>query len=482
MKEGPQGGTLAFLTQEQVERIHKASIRLLEDNGLRCESKLIFDLFRKHGARVDADTHMLRVPEELVKEALRTAPRSFVWCGRDSANDLLVENNRVYFGMGGTSEPLFWDFRLQKPRPPTKNDMVTVTSVGEALPNVDFIMALCSAADVASEAHYFHEYDAMFRNTTKPICYSAPGQRYAVHALSMAAAVAGGEEQLRKRPSLLLMCQPVSPLTVGEYMEGGIEFARAGVPVLSAPGPMIGATSPVTLAGTLVQINAEALFGIVLVHLASPGAPVCYSPHTATMDVRTTCCTYGGTEQTVARAAVAQLGRFYGLPSFGLGGGTDSKCPDAQAAAEATQGMLVNALAGLTLTQTMGTMAGGMYGSLEMLVICDEIVNMVKRVLAGIRVDEETLAEDLIREVGPGGHYMDQEHTVRMYRKELFTPMFFDRAGIPAWEQAGSKPIDQVAREKVEQILAEHQPTPLLPAADAALERALAAAKREFVG
>lgn len=481
MKEGPQGGALTFLTAEQMQRIHEASLRLLEDHGLRCESRLIFDLFRSGGALVDAETRMVRVPRDMVSQSLQTTPHSFVLCGRDPRMDLLIENNRVYYGMGGSAEPFFWDWRLQMPREPTKSDMVAATRVADALPCVDFVMSLCSAGDVPSLVHYFHEYDAMFRNTTKPIVYSAPSQRDAVHILEMAAAVSGGEVELRRRPNILLMAQPVSPLTVGEYMDGMVEFARAGVPVLSSPGPMMAATSPASLAGTLVQINAEALFGVVLVQLVQPGAAVGYAPHTATMDVKTTRCTYGGTEQSVARAAVAQLGRFYGLPSFGLGGGSDAKCPDAQAAAEVMQGMLLNGLAGLTLTQTLGTMAGGMYGSLEMVVICNEIAAMVKRVLAGIRVDEETLAEDVIRRVGAGGHYLDQEHTTRMYRGEFYIPNLFDRSGIDDWREAGAKSIDHVAREKVQHILAEHHAPPLPDAASQDLKLALARAERAFL-
>jgi trimethylamine--corrinoid protein Co-methyltransferase len=250
-----------------------------------------------------------------------------------------------------------------------------------------------------------------------------------------------------------------------------IEFAAQGMPILFSPGLMLGATAPATLAGALVQGNAENLAGIVLAQLLKPGTPVLYGVHTAVMDMRTMRCTYAGTEQSLGRAAMAQLARYYGLPCFNTGAGCDSKAIDVQAAAEATMGIFLNALAGLTLTQTMGTMAGGTFGSLEMLVICEEIVAMAKHILRGIEVSEEKLAVDVIKGVGPGGHFLDLEHTLRQFRQEFFFPRLFDRRGIPAWEADGAKGIDEVAQSRVRAILAEPPPQILLPSAEHALDQ-----------
>jgi trimethylamine--corrinoid protein Co-methyltransferase len=479
VEQGLPGGFLNVLSDSDVERIDSASLELLEQHGVCSESDLITGIFRKAGARVDTQSHTIRVSGDMVGAALKSAPKSFLFYGRKPEMDLQLEPGHVYFGMGGSPEPFFYDYDLGAPRPPTMCDMVACTRLGEALEHVDFVMCLCSAGDMPQDSQHYYEYDVLLRNTTKPLVCSAPGRRYAAHLLEMAAAASGGEEALRRRPSVAFFAQPVSPMKVGRYSEGMFEAAAFGVPVLSSPGPMMGATSPASLAGTLAQINAEALFGIVLSQLIRPGSPVFYAPHTGVMDMVTAQCTYGSPEQALARAAVAQMGRFYNLPTFGLGGGVEAKLPDGEAVAQATMGMLLNALSGLTLTQTLGTLASGLYGSAEMLVICDEIVHMLERVLGGISVTDETLALDAIKGVGHGGHFLDHEHTVRLFRQELFFPALFRRQTLERWQKDGQKSITQVSHERVEDVLAKAGPVPLLPGADVALERALAAALGE---
>jgi trimethylamine--corrinoid protein Co-methyltransferase len=480
VKKSPLISMLNVLDEPQIRLIHENSLALLRTHGVKSESGLIFDIFRKAGADVDLDTRVVRLPQPMVEEALTLAPKSFVIYGREEKMDLLAEAGRPYFGMGGTSEPFVWDYGLGKPRQPTVADMVANTRVGQAAENIDFIMALCSAGDVPKSEIYLHEYDAIFRNTSKPVIYTAPGRRFAARFIEMAVAASGGEAAFRKRPWIVLYTQPICPMVIGTYSEGMVDAAEMGVPLMASPGPMMGATSPVSLAGTLVQVNAEALFNVVLAQLIKPGAPVIYAPHTGVMDMVALQSLYASPEQALARAAVGQLGRFYGLPTFGTGGGVEAKLPDAEAAAEAMMGLLLNALSGLTLTQTLGTMASGLYGSPEMLVICDEMANMIKRVLAGIRVDDEMLAVDVIREVGHGGHFMEHEHTVRHFRSELFFPMLFRRQSIAQWSERGGKSILDIAHERVESILASSGAVQLPPGASAALEVALHEATEEI--
>lgn len=463
MKHGPKGGLLSVLSEADLERIHEAALHVLEEHGVRCDSGPLRRVFAGGEARVEAATGMVRIPPALVRWALDAAPRSFILCGRDPAHDLLLEQPRVYYGLGGSAVPFVWDHRQQRARPAVGADVETATRVGHLLPHADFIMSLASAGDAPEPLHYLHEYRAILRSTTKPVVYSAPGRAYAAAFLEMTAAASGGEAALRDRPSAMLFTQPVSPLQITEYNEGMIEFAAMGAPILYSPGAMMGATSPATLAGALVQGHAENLAGVVLSQLLKPGTPIVYGPHTPVMDMRTARCTYAGTEQALARAAMAQLARRIGLPSFSTGAGCDAQTPDAQAAAEATLGICLNALAGLTLTQTMGTMGGGAMGSLEMLVICDEIVAMAKRILAGIAVSDETLAVNVIAEVGPGGHFLDHEHTARMFRGEFFFPGLFGRRSLEEWEQGGSLRAEVAARARLEQLLAEPAPA-ILPA------------------
>jgi trimethylamine--corrinoid protein Co-methyltransferase len=478
MKEGIVGGAFNVLSETDLHRVHSASISLLEKQGVVSKSDLILQTFQKGGANVDVNSGQVRLPPEMVDAALESAPNSYLFYGRDPAMDILLESGRVYYGMGGGSEPYFWDYDLGQPRTPTKADMVACTRLGQALPNIDFVMALCSARDVPEEQSFFHEYEAIFRNTTKPVIYSAPGRRLAARFLEMAAAACGGEIELRRRPWVAFFVTPVSPLQITPLEESIFEAAPFNIPVLLCPGPMMGATSPATVAGNLVQTNAEALFVLVLSQLIKPGSPVIYSPMTPAMDMRIAQCTYGSAEQALGRVAVAQLGRFYNLPSFGTGA-SEAKLPDAAAASEAMMSMLLNALSGLTMTQTLGTLSSGLYGSQEMLLICHEMVHMIKRIMGGITITDETLALDVIDEVGPGGHFLDHDHTVRMFREELFFPILFQRQSIEQWLEAGARPIVDVAHERAQEILANSGPVPLPPGADEALERVLREAIEE---
>jgi len=473
MKLGPQGGVLNPLSASDLARIHEASLHILEACGLRCLSPSLLQVFAQGGAQVNRKTLMVRINREVVARALELAPKSFVLHARDPAYDLLLEQPRVYFGLGGSAVPLFLDHEIGDLRPPVLADMVAVTRVGHALPQVDFVMALASAGEVPEQLHYLYEYHAILSNTLKPVIYSAPSHLDAAMFLEMAAAASGGEAALRARPSVMLFTQPVSPLEIGDYNEGMFQFAALGAPILYSPAPMLGASGPATLAGALAQGNAENLAGVVLSQLIRPGTPIVYGVHTPVLDMKTARCTYAGTEQALARSAMAQLARSYGLPVFCTGAGCDAKAVDAQAAAEATMGIFLNALSGLTLTQTMGTMGSGTFGSMEMLVICDEIVAMAKRVIHGIEVSEETLAVDTIEKVGPGGHFLDQEHTLHHFRREFFFPCLFDRGGIENWRDAGSPRVEEAARARVRQILAAQPPQAVPPAIQQSLDKCL---------
>jgi trimethylamine--corrinoid protein Co-methyltransferase len=473
MKPAAQGGTLNVLSEAAVERIHSASLSILANYGVFSESDLILDIFARSGAIVDRESRRIRIPPEIVISALQTAPSSFTFYGRDPQYDLNLQQGPVYFGSGGSSEPFIWDYSLGTPRSPTKADMVACTRIGQAARHIDFVMALCSARDYPSEQIFLHEYDALIRNTQKPILYSCPDRWHTQVFIEMAAAACGGEDEFRRRPPVMFFNTGISPLRIGTFSEGMVDAIQSGVPVTICLGPMMGATSPATLAGTLAQINAEALFGIVFAQVIQPGAKVVYGPHVAVMDMSTAQCTYGSAEQTLGRAAVAQMGRYYNLPTFGLGGGVEAKLPDAEASAQAMMGMFANAQSGLTLTQCLGTLASGLYGSPEMLLICDEMVHMIKRFLAGIQVSDETLALDVIQELGPSGNYLTHDHTAQWFRKELFFPVLFRRQSIDTWVESGARPVVDLAHERVEALLAKGAPTLLPAGADQELERIL---------
>ncbi len=480
MKTGANGGILNILSEIDVQRIHRSALALLQDPGILSESDLFLDIFARSGALVDRETRVIRVPPQMVEAALKSAPASFVLYGRRAPEmDLLLEPGRVYYGMGGTSEPFIWDYDTGRARQPTKADMVDSTRVGQALPNIDFVQTICMSGDMPTEQIFFHDFDAIFRNTTKPTVINILERPFTQRLLAMAAAASGGEAELRAHPSALGIVTPVSPLKITTLNEGIIDAIQAGVPILYSPGPMMGATGPATVAGTLVLTTAEVLFGVVLCQLIQPGAAVVLKPDTDVFDMRTTQCTYGSPEQDLGKMAVAQLARFYKLPLSGLGGGVEGKVPDAEAASEAMLSMLLNGLAGVNLNQSLGTLAFGLYGSMEMVVICDEIARMIKHVLRGIPVDDDTLAVAVIREAGHGGSFLQMDHTVRHFRQELYFPMLFRRQSIDQWLQSGAKMSHEVAHDRVRDILAKAGPVPLPPSVDVALEQALHDATNE---
>jgi trimethylamine---corrinoid protein Co-methyltransferase len=474
MKPGARSGSFTIISEADVERIYQAALELLMEPGFLSESDLFLDIFEKGGAKVDRSARTIRVPKELVEWAITSAPKSFTLYGRnDPSMDLQVELGRTYYGMGGTSEPQYWDYDLRCARQPTKQDMIHNTRVGHALTNIDFVQTLCMSGDMPTSHTFFHDYDAIFRNTTKPTVMNVLERPFTQSWLEMAAAVSGGEAALRERPSMLGIVTPVSPFKIAVMNEGLIDAVLAGVPILYSPGPLMGATSPATVAGTVALTQAEVLFGVVLTQLIKQGAPVILKPDTDVFDMKTTQVTYGSPEQDLGKVASVQLAKRYGMPIYGLGGGVEGRLPDAEAAAESMETMLLVSLAGMTMCQSLGTLACGMYGSAEMAVICDEMVHMTRRILAGFEVNDETLALDVIREAGYGGNFLKMKHTSRWFRKEMFFPSLFRRQTTEDWVKAGSKTIDKVAHDKVLQILESAGPVELLPGADQELERAL---------
>jgi trimethylamine--corrinoid protein Co-methyltransferase len=474
MKTGAKGGSLTVLSESELERVYQASLSLLENPGIYSESDLFLDIFEKGGARVNREQRSIHIDQEMVEAAIQSAPSSFILYGRNDPDmDLLIEGGGVYYGMGGTSEPMFWDYDLWRPRQPTKKDMVDSTRLGHALANIDFVQTICMSGDYPTGEIFFHDFDAIFRNTSKPSVINILDRQFTQHLLELTAAASGGDELLRQKPSVLGIVTPITPLKIVAMNEGIVDAVLAGVPILYSPGPLMGATSPATVAGAVVLTNAEVLFGVVLTQLIKPGAPVVLKPDTDVFDMKTTQVTYGSPEQNLGKIAVTQLAHRYNLPIYGLGGGVEAKAPDADAASESMMSMLLNGLAGMNLNQSLGTLSFGQYGSQEMVVICDEQVHMIKRILEGINFSEDTLALEVIRAVGYGGNFLSQDHTVSHFRKELFFPNLFRRQTLDEWVNAGGKQAHQVAHERVKQILEHAGPVELAPGVDAEMERAL---------
>ena len=278
-----------------------------------------------------------------------------------------------------------------------------------------------------------------------------------------AAEVAGGLENLRERPFVLAYPEPISPLVFpAEVVDRMFIAADLGMPQIPGATVQPGATSPVTLAGAVAQCVAEGLMGLVLVQLRQPGAPCCLSGNVGIFDMRTAILSVAAPETSLGLAAQAEVAQSFGLPTWGLAGATDAKTLDAQAGIESAFSILAQGLAGLNLIHDVGYMDRGMVCSAEMLVLGDEVIGMAKRLIRGIEVNAETLARGIIEKVGPGGHFLQEDHTVRHFREELWMPSLLTRQHYDVWQEAGAKDMGQRVQERVRELVEGHE-VPLLP-------------------
>lgn len=450
MPDALKGGQLSFLSKEDVEKIHNSTLETLKDIGVKSSSRLIVNFFSDMGAEVNRDTGVIRLPESLVTEALKKAPSKVTIYGRNSKQAIDLEDKKIYFGLGGTPTPYVLDHRTGEWRRPTKDDMAKATRVGDALPEMDFIMTIAGAFDVPYELEYVHEWEAILTNTTKPVVYSAPGLFNVEKVIQMGKAIKG--DSLRKEPPFGVYVELVSPLTFHVANENLFRLAENHIPIVIGQMPQLGATAPMTFAGAAVVSNAENLAALTLAELVSPGAPFVFGAYVGPLDMRTARLAYGAPEFAMGNIVDSSLAEFYDLPTFGFGGCSDSKVPDAQAGAEVMMNSLVAALCGINLIHDCGYLASGSIGSTEMAVIANEIAGMVKRIVRGMEVNEETLALDAIRKVGPEGHFLAHPHTLK-HVSMLHLSDLFSRESEVKWAKLGRKDVRAKARERVEEIL-----------------------------
>jgi trimethylamine--corrinoid protein Co-methyltransferase len=448
------------LSDDQLERIHHASLEILDRTGVVLYDQDALDLFRKAGVPV-VEANRVHIPPGLVEWALSMSPKRVVLCDRHGRRAMPLERNNVFFGPGSDC-PNILDHRTGERRPGTLQDIVDGIRVCDALPNIDFVMSLCIASDVANqELADRHQMRAMLMNTTKPVLFVTTDFEGCVDAIAMAEVVVGGAEELRRNPMCACYINVTDPLRHNaEALEKLLFLAERGLPTTYTPMVLRGLNGPVTPAGAIALANAGELVGLVLAQLKREGAPIIHSGGYHDMfDMRTMVGVY---ESPEGRNGRAELTHYYGLPVFGLAGASDSKLPDEQAAAEAALSMLLEALYGVHLIHDVGYLESGKCYSFQQLVICDEIINYIKRFMEGLEVNEETLALDLIHEVGHSGQFLGTKHT-RTHFKEDWYPELFDRDNYDGWKAAGGKTLRENASERVAEILETHHPEPLAP-------------------
>lgn len=449
---------LEALTLEDVEKIDSATRFLLDQIGLGVGSEKALQIFASAGARVDFDQKRVCIPSELLDNALSTLPGSFTLCTRDGTQEMDLQDGQIRgHNVGGCVQIL--DFETLAPRPATRRDLEEATILIDALENIHVCRPVVYPEEFPSSVRDIHVAATMLQFTTKPYGFSAYSLENLAYIIEIAGLVSGSLEAFLDKPFLWGSVCPVSPLYYNQSTtEILMRYAEYGMPVAVAPCPTSGGTGPVTLAGTLVQQNAEFLFGLVLVQIINPGTPVKYTTRPIVLDMRTASSAFGAIEMGMMSAAIVELANHYGVCSDVYGLATSAKTLDEQTAFEKALNGVMPALAGANLVASVGMLEDALTSSIEQLVIDDEILGIILHAARGITVSEETLALEAIARVGPQGDFLTDEHTARHFRQECHYPELSFRTGSASWRKGGYQTILDAARDRASTLINEHQP------------------------
>jgi trimethylamine--corrinoid protein Co-methyltransferase len=461
--------SLTLLGPEQCEQIHVAALEILRRTGVRVFHRGALHLLQQNDALI-TDGNLVRFPAGLVEWSLRQAPSRVPLCRRGVDQVAVpLEGRVVSFGTGSDC-PNYLDPRSGERRRFSSSDVVDAIHVVDALPEMGFCMSmgipspltdLAETGDVGSDKAYQLQFALILRHTAKPVVFVCDDRADCEAIVAMAAAVKGSRADLAQSPSLLLYSEPSTPLRHSQTATDKLLFmAEKALPIVHSPAPMMGGTAPVTAAAGLALGNAEVLSSLVMHQLQRPGAPFVYGSGLHHMDMRTTISVYGAPEFQLARVAIAEMGRYYSLPTWGYAGHSDSCVMDEQAAADSAFSVLVALLAGNNLVHDVGYLEAGLTTSPEMIVFTAEMISMMSRFTAGLTLDAESLALDVIHRVGPGGDFLTDQHTLEHFR-ELWQPTLFDRRRAEDWVAAGSLRLGERLRERTVAIIDQHRPDPL---------------------
>jgi trimethylamine--corrinoid protein Co-methyltransferase len=476
---------IRMLGDEQIHAIHHASLDILSGIGIEVRNEKARQILLDAGAWESADPptgpeqsltegarwsqpttggsaeRRLMIPPHLVTDAIASAPPRIPLHSRLGELTVPLEEGNVFFGTG--SDCLFTvDVATGERRKAVADDVRRVAHLCDGLAQIDFVMSMANPSDVPPLDVYIHEFIGMIRGSVKPCVYTANNHADMADIYRIACAVAGGEAELRERPFLMLYAEPISPLLFPEDSVDNLLFcAEKGIPVAYPPSTNTGGGGPITLAGALALGNAECLAGLVLTQLVRRGSPFLYGMNTSALDMKSAIVSYGAPEWATGMVACCDMARFYGLPAWGAAGATDSKVVDAQAGIEATASIMMAFLSRCNLVHDVGYIEYGATSSMELLVICDEIISEVRSMVNGIEVSDRTLARDAIRRAKPGGGFLADDHTLENWRWAQWRPALLDRTRYDRWVGRGAEDMAGRANARARQILVDHD-VPLL--------------------
>jgi trimethylamine--corrinoid protein Co-methyltransferase len=455
-----KGGQLKVLAEDEIGQIHEAVLEVMNDVGVRVEHKQALEIYRDCGCAVDFEKRIVRMPEHVLNKALSAAPSEFILYGKTPEYDVHVNLDDVYT-IGGSSALTVLDLDGVR-RPATLQDLSDLTRLLDALENLHIMHALVVPQDIPQPGFDRILWATVMKNTYHN--YYSQGQ-WGVSIrdqVEMAKVIQGSEAEVRRHPLFTIVICMMSPLVHStERVDELIESAKNGIPLYIEVDSMLGGTSPMTIAGTLVEECANVLTGIALAQFVNPGTPCIFSIASGLMNMANGNYCGAGPEVALLHAATAQMAHFYKLPFQG-GTGIDSTLPDAQAGYERALQVLTNALAGVNFVHlSIGMMEQMLLASYEQAVIDDEILGAAFRIVEGVEVNRDTIGLDAIKEIGPGGNFLAREHTLRYMRPHTWFPKITNRDQWTPWMASGGKDMRQRANERARKILAEHHPKPL---------------------
>jgi trimethylamine--corrinoid protein Co-methyltransferase len=450
---------VTLLGQAQKEEIHRSSLRLLQRNGIVVHEPQALRLLEEAGCQVE--DQRVFISERVVQGAIATVPETIEIYDRTGKPAMSLEDRKAHFGTGSDT-PNVIDFQTGERRPAVLEDVKRAARLADGLENVDFIMSMGLAGDCPVERTDRYHFAAMMENSGKPIMFTAWSLDGLQEIYEMAAIAAGGAEQLGRRPFLIHYAMSIAPfIHPKDSLQKVLFCAEKQIPVEYHSVDIGGSTAPATLAGSFVQGNARMLSGLVIHQLKSPGAPLIVDTSIVFLDMQTMASPYMTPEVLLASIMNKEMALYYGIPTFAKAGAGDAKVLDQQAGVEIGMTIFNEYLIGNNLIHDMGYLEMGMTGSLESLVICDEVVSYVKRFGRGVDFSVEHLALEVIEEVGPAGNYLTHDHTLKHFREEFWFAKLLDHNNHDSWVKQGSKSLADRAHERAERILADRSPSAL---------------------
>ena len=470
------GSPLRFLTDEEMRQIHSNALEILQEVGSIIDHKEAREMLQKAGCTVKGKK--VYFPHGLVEWAIKQAPSHIHVYDRDGDLAMDLGGRNVYYGTGSDC-PTYLDPYDNSHRQVTTKDMFDIAKIIDALPQLDFLMCGGLMYDYPVTS-YEHQYYAMLTGSTKPAVVTAANRGCIKNITDMAVAVRGSLEELMRRPLFIMYNEPISPLThCFDAVDKLMYCAENLLPTNYSPCMMPGGTGPMTNAGALVQADAECLAGLVISQLTRPGAPLVFGGSMYNMDLKCMQPTYCSPESQVNNIALAQIAReLYELPSWGFTGCSGGKIFDAQAMNEAAQYVFSIGFSGTNLNHDVGFMNYGLTFSPELLVACNETISQMRRIFDGVNMDKEHMAMDVIKRVGPKGHYLMEEHTLIYNRDEVWQPDLTERVDYENWVKAGSTTFEERVKARTIDIIENYQPKPLTPEQEEKVQAILAAADK----